>query len=501
VVELLALGGNRAGKTEWAAKAIVKAMVEKPNSRFWCLHADESSSREVQQSRIYKYLPSEWRPREKKLSRGKSNTTKVDYTLAGGFVDNMFVLPNGSMCKFKFYSQDVKRVEGTELDGAWSDEEIPMDWIEAVNRRIASRTQDYGWHLITFTPLSGYTTEVSYFLDGAVTTMAAEAECLPLENGAFEKVPLIQQCKKRSRGVVYFHTRENPYGTAYTALKAAAEEWPRTKIKTVLYGIPTKVKGALFPLFDPTIGVHVCRHEDLPKTGTYYLICDPCSGRNFFMIWCQAVGDQLFICREWPQEGDYIPAIGDPGPWAVPSGSGKADGDKGEAQQPFGFGFADYIAEIERVNRELGAARGLPLEGGKQTPVELERSIMDSRFGKAPTLRVGGTVTLVEAFEEECEYHWDLACGDEQNQGFAMISNALAYDTSKPVSPLNRPKLIISERCQNLIFALQNYTGKDGQKGAMKDPVDCLRYALQDDLEDVATARSLPDAPRRGACY
>ena len=35
----------------------------------------------------------------------------------------------------------------------------------------------------------------------------------------------------------------------------------------------------------------------------------------------------------------------------------------------------------------------------------------------------------------------------------------------------------VTANCTNTIFAYENYTGKDGQKGAVKDWIDCDRYA------------------------
>jgi len=36
--------------------------------------------------------------------------------------------------------------------------------------------------------------------------------------------------------------------------------------------------------------------------------------------------------------------------------------------------------------------------------------------------------------------------------------------------------LFISDNCKNLIYCLKEWTGADGEKGATKDPIDCLRY-------------------------
>jgi len=54
----------------------------------------------------------------------------------------------------------------------------------------------------------------------------------------------------------------------------------------------------------------------------------------------------------------------------------------------------------------------------------------------------------------------------------------LAFDINEPLSPLNQPKLYITENCKNLIYCLREWTGHDGDKGATKDPIDCLRYLV-----------------------
>jgi hypothetical protein len=63
-------------------------------------------------------------------------------------------------------------------------------------------------------------------------------------------------------------------------------------------------------------------------------------------------------------------------------------------------------------------------------------------------------------------------------EGVALINDALAHDPSQPLSPINEPKLYISKKCENLIYSLREWTGADGEKGASKDPIDCLRYLM-----------------------
>jgi hypothetical protein len=66
-----------------------------------------------------------------------------------------------------------------------------------------------------------------------------------------------------------------------------------------------------------------------------------------------------------------------------------------------------------------------------------------------------------------------------------MINSALFYDLETPLGKfsaafgrLNRPQLQVVETCPNTIWALEHWTGLDGQRGACKDPIDCLRGAF-----------------------
>lgn len=176
VVELMLFGGNRAAKSEWAAKRVMQALVEKENARWWCLQSTEASSIQNQQSLLWKYLPTEWKPAETgKLRQGaKANIT---YSQKGGFTENTLVLPNGSQCWFKFYSMDVGSIEGAELDGAWLDELYTPEWLEALRYRLITRN---GVAIKTFTPIQGYSPAVKEELSGAKTIEDAEAELLPV---------------------------------------------------------------------------------------------------------------------------------------------------------------------------------------------------------------------------------------------------------------------------------------------------------------------------------
>ncbi len=546
VLTELDLGGNRASKTERRAKRMVQNMVQNPGWRAWALQSNQTSSRQNQQSIIYKYLPPEWKPASGKLRQGA--VAKIVYSQAGGFTEDVLVCPNGSECRFKFYGMDVGGVEGAELNEAWGDELITPDWIEALIFRLVTRNGLLG---ITFTPIEGYSATVKAYLDGATTLQEVEAELLPLRkmqfeicpqisqmdadsiinnlpvpvladsemsassskheawestkpagscetgevtdnsrggqnpfSGRFERVPRVQENLQavingqRSRAViVYFHTADNPYGN-YPSMKETLVGASREKILTRAYGVPLKAANSQLNFTDTVHILAMNRFAAIKEAyshGPRYQLIDPCSGRNWFMVWLYFPRPKLCIAyREWPSHGHanaFIPGIGDPGPWAVP---GKAiDGEKGPAQTPFKFGLDRYKEEILRVeNGETIAERW-----------------MDCRYGNSAVTQREGTTTLIEQMSE-LGMDFVAMTGEKNilgaNDGsIDMINSALAHDEAVPIgqfSPqrgaINEPEFLVTEECPNLIYALQNWTGKDGQHGACKDPIDCLRGAF-----------------------
>jgi hypothetical protein len=174
------------------------------------------------------------------------------------------------------------------------------------------------------------------------------------------------------------------------------------------------------------------------------------------------------VYREWPSTGHpgaYIPGIGDPGPWTLPGQP--ADGVRGPAQSAFGFGLDRYIQEILRLE-------------GKE---EIQERWMDSRYAANPTTTKEGSTTHIEQLAE-LDMQFLAASGKEIVEGTGLINDKLDYDSeielgkfSPTLARLNEPKLFISRNCTNTIYSLREWTGKDKQHGACKDPIDVLRYA------------------------
>jgi hypothetical protein len=470
--ELLVLGGNRSGKTEWAAKEVIKTMYSKPGAIVWCFQSSAASSIEMQQPRIWKYMPPEWR------SARKGQVTNITYSVKGGFTEAKFVAPNQAVCIFRNYCQDISVIEGGEVDLCWADELINIDWIETLRFRLIDRN---GKLAVTFTPIQGWSPTVADYLSGAKTVEDTDAELLLLKNdkgevSGYDKVP-IEQLNPKGRPILYFHTQSNPWA-GWSRMKKELQAETKEKILCRAYGVPTKAIAGRFPLFNEK--VHVIRHGDVPK-GTRFHWVDPASGKNWAMIWTvfDAAG-RCIVYREWPDQTSYIEGVGYAGEWALPDGK-KLDGKPGPAMADFGFGLERYRDEILRV------------EAGE----EIYERWMDSRYGHSKTLGKEAPTTLIDEMAD-LGMLFTATPGDSIDEGVSMINDALSYNPEKPVDARNQPRLYISENCKNTIYALQTYTGADGKKGSVKDWVDLLRYVC---LSDAANLEGDILRPTPGGSY
>lgn len=171
--ELWIMGGNRASKTEYAAKRVVQRLLSGPRKRVWCFQTTAPNSVEMQQPAVWKYLP----PEIKALNMKRGAVTNVSYTQKNGFTENTFVMPNGSQVWFRNYAQDIATIEGGELDLIWFDELVPLNFVETCRFRLISRDGDM---IVTFTAKDGYTATVKSALSGATTIETREAELLPI---------------------------------------------------------------------------------------------------------------------------------------------------------------------------------------------------------------------------------------------------------------------------------------------------------------------------------
>ena len=107
---------------------------------------------------------------------------------------------------------------------------------------------------------------------------------------------------------------------------------------------------------------------------------------------------------------------------------------------------------------------------------EIEERYIDPRAGATQAAgREGGTSIIDLLSEGDKPYYFNQAAGISIANGLTIINDWLNYDQAEPVDVMNEPNLYISRDCGNLIYSLQEWTGRDGERGATKDPIDTLR--------------------------
>ena len=444
--ELCVLGGNRAGKTEWAAKKAIKVLMENPGARVWCLHTTSQSSVQMQQNVIWKYMPKELKTLK------KNKVTNIQYSQKNGFSDNTFILPNSSQCFFMNYSQDRDVIEGGEVDLVWCDELVPLDWIETLRYRIVTRG---GKLIVTFTPILGYSPVVKEYVSGCKFDKTLKADLLEEStthaNGSpAGEMPYIASCHgKKDASIMWFHSKLNPFNP-YENLKKTLAGKTTYEVKIRAYGWAESLAGSQLPRFSD---LHILPPEKIPQEGTNYMVVDPAGARNWFILWLRVDKEgRSFVYREWPDMSF--------GEWALPGE--KPDGKRGLAQ---GNGSGRGIDDYKEIIQEL--------EGEEV----IEERYIDPRAGATQAISKEGGTSLIELIAEEPNpLYFVQAAGIKQEQGISIINDLLSYDNSQPLSPVNQPKLYISDDCQNLIYCMKEWTGLDKDAGACKDPIDCLRY-------------------------
>jgi hypothetical protein len=460
VNEILALGGNRSGKTQWGAFSVVRAAVENPKSEIFCFAQTSEVSIRQQQSAVWEWLP------ENLKTKQTSANAYISYKKKTGFTDSSLILPNGSQIIFKTYSQYQNNptiLEGAELGsrnavwhnvGVWLDEYLlGPELINTLRFRLATRNAKM---LVTFTPIDGWTEVIKEYLDGAVTIESRPAELL---NG--ELVPYVQRSKKLNASVHYFHSQDNAFG-GYERIKETLAGRTREEILIRAYGVPMKSHATKFPKFNKV--VNVVSPDSIPtKNITRYHIIDPAGAKNWFMCWIAVDETGTFwVYREWPgvDVGDW--AEWKNGKWMPGPGS------KGQ-----GFGIRDYIDVIQQMEGEE----------------EIFERLIDPRLGAAKYQVQDGSSSIIEDLNES-----GLVCipapGLDIDDGLQALIGKMSWDTSKPLDSVNRPRFYVSADCENIIQALSEYTGEGGLKEAWKDPIDVCRYAAIANCDHVDNSQS-----------
>jgi len=477
--DICVLGGNRSGKSEWAAKRCVQKVVKKEGAQVWCLSTSSDTSKRDQQKLIYKYLPLHWKTAK------RSEICRITYNIKDGFADGTLVGPNSSEIHFLNYKQDRTVIEGGQVDLWWADELIPIDWVVTLRGRTVDRM---GKGIVTFTPVNGFSATVGEYVTGATVAAYTDTSMEDLkvtknwpglEPG---QVPYILECLDDSYGVIFFQPEWNPY----ISFEELRKLWKNRSSKDQLiriHGVTRKTSGTVFPRF----GKHnVIPHDSIPPAseGTNYHVTDFAWHRNWAMLWARCTEykgrKRVFIYREWPDFQTY-------GEWAI--NSEKPDGEKGPAQTSMGWGINDYKREILRLegHKQLLASGDVDAE-------VVETRYGDPRSGNAESLADEGATTIfLQLLGDVGAPSMDIlpVVGKANraliSEGINLINVWLEYNEDKPLGIENEPEFFVSERCVNLISCMKIWTGVlptggYNEKGASKDFIDLLRYLAVMDI-------------------
>lgn len=539
---LFLFGGVRSSKSMFGLKRALETCLEFREVTQFVMDESEKASVLKVQKHIWNLLPLEI----KALNERRDPTFKIRYTQANGFSDGKLVFPNGSEMLFLNYSQDPKDYEGVELGvkrefwqrrkatrtgpngeylgphniGAFCDESMTLPWANLIEVRCLTRNAICLWG---FAPVHGMTPTIKEKVGVTARTLVSRvAELLEptrvhVEGCGPGEMPYLQETITRGQGnrksrVMYFHTVLNPFA-GYEGLKGLCQDKTVEYVEQHAYGYSRDTANRQFPNFG---SVNVVKVEDLPETGTNYHFIDPAGSRPIASMWVRVTATtpaRYYIYRDWPDERRF-------GEWATPSEDENThDGDAGPAQRPLGLGYLKYKMvwlEEERVRlgqagkerdpyRRRLVALGMTNDENPNNKTEwvqeevFERWIDPRAARNAHIAEKGGTCLQDELAKESVNdagevvapgMWFQAASGVDLEEGIGKVNDLLDWRKEQPLDwVMNAPRLFVSEECKQVIWAMQNWTNADGQKGACKDFVDLVRYMALAELVYVGGGR------------
>jgi len=510
--EIGILGANREGKTTDCAALAVADMANRP-CQWAFFHNTERTSINQQQSKIFGFLPPEWRSAAQKGNGLRDGTVKLRYSVAEGFTGGMFVLPGThSIGYFWNYLQRSEVWEGPEYDGMWFDERVTLPILETARYRLGKDRRLL--RLVSFTPKWGYSPVVQNLVAGARVVETRPALLLD-QNKVHVKgcppghMPFVLHGTRPKSAVIFFHNQMNPMGAGVEVAQALFGA-PVVRIMIRGYGWAEKLEKSALPKFGSVHMITRAQFNAIAARGVArYCAADPAGTKNWFVKWYAVTPQGHFIVyREWPDMGRYEEWARSPAELdeeQEQSVGRKYDWRPGPAQRmEAGRGIADY-------RRMILEAEGWRWDAGKKQwdgsrAERIERRLIDPTFGGAsvpgqentsivdlmaePVLDREGNV-LVPAME------WEEGVRGTVEEGVEMLASAMDFDEGKPIDATNCPKwyIVVDEKvtsnkfsstkngtdfdCLQSKMAYEEFTGLGTQKDALKDVIDPDRYLLK----------------------
>ena len=449
------LGGNRSSKTTLCTRLLVHLAEQIPEAEIRSMHVSEERSIADAQRYIWEALPARY-----KRAKKKSTNHSLQYTQKNGFNSSKLILPptvpgaeRGSTISFNNYRQfqaDPQIFEGWSAHAIHCDEEVS----EAIFNTLLARLTDFSGRLVlSFTTLQGYTPLINSLLKGAKTVEKRYSELLGRELPIEQISANWPDCR-----IYYFWSEMSPFVNANELIRTYSKQPMEVKLAR-LYGIPSKAVEGRFPKFNRE--VNVVPHEKIPFIQndqvpvTRYFVADPGGSKPWVCIWAGVMRDgTIYVYREFPDSTF--------GQWALPhvNGVGKSVGKPGPAQRPLGWGYSDYQNHFEDLENEE----------------DIFERIVDPRMGSATVREKEGESNIITTMAN-LGFVMRPAPGVEIESGIAKINDALSWNDTEEMTDENRPKLYVSDQCENTITSMMEYTGQSRAEH-FKDQIDCLRYLM-----------------------
>jgi hypothetical protein len=244
---------------------------------------------------------------------------------------------------------------------------------------------------------------------------------------------------------------------------------------------------------------NVVKPEEIPTEDvTYYQCIDPGGSKNWCCVWIAVdASGTYWVMDEFPGDQDWCEWRG--GEWRP-----------GPGARGRGLGIRDFVKLFYEMEGGVVTEHddGRITTDTSQQGLSIHERIIDPRMCKIQTpSRDGGSESILSNLDD-----FDFIClpssfppgdrGNEIEQGLQALNNLMAFDRNRPIDGVNRPRFYVSEKCQNVIAALGEYTGQGGLKEAQKDFIDCLRYGVVTGLHhmDESSLRATSDPlPSYGA--
>ncbi len=411
----------------------------------------------------------------------------------------------------------AKRPDGSLIEnvGVVADEGLSLNWLRMIKRRAPFRQAKTIW---SYTPIKGITPAIKEVVGELEVETSAPADAhvkfrffTPDVPGCPRgHMPVTGRCTMARTKAVYFHISPQAFNDYFQIVRDDCQGREQRYIERMAFGWSSDTVDRQFGTFGPW---NVIKPEQLPAVRTDYLIVDPHDERPYFFIYVGVAPGldpekpDVYVWRDWPDRSRH-------GEWAVATERETSeeskkgwDGDRGPAQANLDLGYVGYKLlwkEIETVRPDGGARqsaaterdpkrRALQLRANKEgRPLRMEifERIIDSRAGPRKQLEDHGQTCTVDKFAEE---HTDPVTGekleavdfkmaDGSRHDWTLIRELLEVKRDEQGRIEKAPRLFVTEDCQQVIWALENFTGRAGDTGACKDPIDCIEYAARGDL-------------------